>query len=149
MIDPLARPLDGGPPGRGGIAIRCNAGRRRRPAAGLGPRLDLGVRAINLFTPCCRGQRMGIFAGSGVGKSTLLSMMARHSDADALVLGLIGERGREVNDLLDQAPGQRGPARSLVVAATSDMPAMLRRRAAYLTLTVAEALRDQGITCSA
>ena len=103
------------------------------------------MRALNLFTPCCRGQRMGIFAGSGVGKSTLLSMLARHSNADALVLGLIGERGREVNALLHQGLGSAGMARSVVVVATSDMPAMLRRRAAYLTLTVAEALRDQGL----
>ena len=88
---------------------------------------------------------MGIFAGSGVGKSTLLSMLARHSDADALVLGLIGERGHEVNALLHHGLGPAGRARSVVVVATSDLPAMLRRRAAYLTLTVAEALRDQGL----
>ena len=89
---------------------------------------------------------MGIFAGSGVGKSTLLAMLARHSDADALVLGLVGERGREVNALLQHGLGRAGLARSVVVVATSDMPAMLRRRAAYLTLTVAEALRDQGLS---
>ena len=77
-------------------ACAPGAGASRRD---FGPRLDLGVRALNLFTPCRRGQRMGIFAGSGVGKSTLLSMLARHSRADALVLGLIGERGREVNAL--------------------------------------------------
>jgi flagellum-specific ATP synthase len=88
---------------------------------------------------------MGIFAGSGVGKSTLLAMLARHGNADALVLGLIGERGREVNALLHDALGEAGLARSAVVVATSDMPAMLRRRAAYLTLSIAEALRDQGL----
>jgi flagellum-specific ATP synthase len=89
---------------------------------------------------------MGIFAGSGVGKSTLMSMLARHSDADVLVLGLIGERGHEVNALLHHGLGAAGRARSVMVVATSDMPAMLRRRAAHLTLTVAEALRDQGLS---
>jgi flagellum-specific ATP synthase len=147
VLDPLAQPLDGGPaPGWGSAAYPLHArpvpAHRRR---GFGPRLDLGVRALNLFTPCCRGQRMGIFAGSGVGKSTLLAMLARHSNADALVLGLIGERGREVNALLQDGLGSAGLARSVVVVATSDMPAMLRRRAAYLTLCIAEALRDRGL----
>ena len=147
-LDPLARPLDGGSALPSGPALyplhaRPAPAHQRR---NFGPRLDLGVRALNLFTPCCRGQRMGIFAGSGVGKSTLLAMLAKHSDADALVLGLIGERGREVNALLQQGLGSAGLARSVVVVATSDMPAMLRRRAAYLTLTVAEALRDQGLS---
>ena len=147
VLDPLARPLDdrgalrAGPAAYPLLARPAPAHRRQ----GFGPRLDLGVRALNLFTPCCRGQRMGIFAGSGVGKSTLLSMLARHSDADALVLGLIGERGHEVNALLQHGLGPAGRARSVVVVATSDLPAMLRRRAAYLTLTVAEALRDQGL----
>jgi flagellum-specific ATP synthase len=148
VLDPLARPLDGGPvpaPGAASYSLRARPvpAHERRD---LGPRLDLGVRALNLFTPCLRGQRMGIFAGSGVGKSTLLAMLARHSDADALVLGLVGERGREVNALLHRGLGSAGRARSVVVVATSDMPAMLRRRAAYLTLTVAEALRDQGLS---
>jgi len=147
VIDPLARPLDKGPPLAYGpraypLLNRPVPAHRR---TGLGPVLDLGVRAINLFTPCCRGQRMGVFAGSGVGKSTLLAMLARHARADALVLGLIGERGREVNAFLQEALGPEGRARSAVVVATSDMPAMLRRRAALLTLTVAEALRDRGM----
>jgi flagellum-specific ATP synthase len=147
VLDPLARPLDDGPALRpGATAYPLLA--RPVPAhlrQGFGARLDLGVRALNLFTPCCRGQRMGIFAGSGVGKSTLLSMLARHSDADALVLGLIGERGHEVNTLMRHGLGPGGRARSVVVVATSDLPPMLRRRAAYLTLAVAEALRDQGL----
>jgi flagellum-specific ATP synthase len=88
---------------------------------------------------------MGIFAGSGVGKSTLLSMLARHSDADALVVGLIGERGRELAGFLHEGLGPEGLARAVVVVATSDLPAMVRRRAAYLALTVAEALRDRGL----
>lgn len=147
VLDAMAQPLDGGPPLPEGlqaypIVARGIAAERRR---GLGPRLDLGVRALDLFTPCCDGQRMGIFAGSGVGKSTLLSMIAQGSEADVLVIGLIGERGRELHDFLEHTLGPEGRARSVVVVATSDTPAMLRRRAAYLTLTVAEQLRDQGL----
>ena len=88
---------------------------------------------------------MGIFAGSGVGKSTLMSMIARGTDADVLVIGLIGERGRELDEFLHRTLGAEGRARSVVVAATSDMSAMMRRRAAYVTLTIAECLRDQGL----
>ena len=141
VLDAFGRPLDGGPPLAAGPesywlqAPPIEAHRRRD----LGPRLDLGVRALNLFTPCREGQRMGIFAGSGVGKSTLLAMLARHSNADALVLGLIGERGRELSGFLHQGLGPQGLARSVVVVATSDLPAMVRRRAAYVALTVAEA----------
>jgi flagellum-specific ATP synthase len=147
VIDPMAQPLDRlGPLAQGQRAYplqtRAEPALARQP---LGVRLDLGVRAINLFTPCCQGQRLGIFAGSGVGKSTLLSMIARHSNADALVIGLIGERGREVGEFLEQTLGSEGRRRSLVIAATSDLPAMLRRRAAYLTMAAAEALRDQGM----
>ncbi len=147
VVDPMGHPLDGqGPLPEGDwpypLQARALAAFGRRP---LGPRLDLGVRAINLFTPCCQGQRLGIFAGSGVGKSTLLSMIARHSNADALVIGLIGERGREVGEFLERTLGEDGRRKSVVVAATSDLPAMLRRRAAYLTMAVAEALRDQGL----
>jgi flagellum-specific ATP synthase len=103
------------------------------------------VRALDLFTPCCDGQRMGIFAGSGVGKSTLLSMITAGTEAEVLVIGLIGERGRELHDFLEHTLGAAGRARSVVVVATSDQPPMLRRRAAYLTLTIAEFLRDQGL----
>jgi flagellum-specific ATP synthase len=147
VLDAFGRPLDGGQPlplgptSYGLQAPPVEAHRRRD----LGARLDLGVRALNLFTPCRQGQRMGIFAGSGVGKSTLLSMLARHSDADALVVGLIGERGRELAGFLDQGLGPEGLARAVVVVATSDLPPMVRRRAACLTLTVAEALRDRGL----
>jgi flagellum-specific ATP synthase len=147
VLDAMGRPIDGGPPLPQGaraypIQARGIAAEKRR---GLGPRLELGVRALDLFTPCCEGQRMGIFAGSGVGKSTLLSMITRGSGADALVIGLIGERGRELHDFLEHTLGAEGRARSIVVAATSDQPAMLRRRAAYVTLTIAEQLRDQGL----
>ena len=120
VLDPLARPLDDRPAPAWGDRAYALQGRpvpahRRRD---FGPRLDLGVRALNLFTPCCRGQRMGIFAGSGVGKTTLLAMLARHSNADALVLGLIGERGREVNAFIRDGLGQQGLERSVVVVAT-------------------------------
>ncbi len=147
VVDPMGKPLDGRanlPEGRLAYPLQARAlpAFERRP---LGPRLDLGVRAMNLFTPCRAGQRLGIFAGSGVGKSTLLSMIARQTNADALVIGLIGERGREVGEFLQHTLGEAGRDRSVVVVATSDLPAMLRRRAAYLTLAVAEALRDEGL----
>lgn len=148
VIDPLGRPLDHGPPLEAGLRVypvqtRAVAAHLRRD---LGERLDLGVRALNLFVPCRRGQRLGIFAGTGVGKTTLLSMLAQHSDADALVLGLIGERGRELHGFLNNGLGEAGRKRSVVVVATSDMPAMQRRRAAQTTMAVAEALRDQGLS---
>ncbi len=148
VLDPLGRPLDQGPPLVDGpvdypVQARAIAAHRRRD---LGDRLDLGVRALNLFAPCRRGQRLGIFAGTGVGKTTLLSMLAQHSGADALVLGLIGERGRELHAFLHGGLGQAARERSVVVVATSDMPAMQRRRAAQTTMAVAEALRDQGLS---
>jgi flagellum-specific ATP synthase len=110
----------------------------------VGEPLDLGVRALNTFTTCCRGQRMGIFAGSGVGKSVLLSMLARNVTADVIVIGLVGERGREVQEFLQDDLGDEGLKRSVVVVSTSDEPALMRRQAAYLTLAVAEYFRDEG-----
>ena len=107
-------------------------------------KLDLGVRAINAFLTCCRGQRLGVFAGSGVGKSSLLSMLARHTEADVIVIGLIGERGREVREFIEDSLGEEGLARSVVVVATSDQAPPLRRHAAYTTLAVAESFRDRG-----
>ncbi len=111
----------------------------------MGAKLDLGVRALNAFTSLCAGQRMGIFSGSGVGKSTLLSMLARNTNADAIVIGLIGERGREVKEFIEDDLGEEGLARSVVVAATSDEAPLIRRQAAYVAMTVAEQLRDQGL----
>ena len=110
----------------------------------VGGKLDLGVRSVNTFLTCCRGQRMGIFSGSGVGKSILLSMLARFSSAEVIVFGLIGERGRELQEFIEDDLGQEGLSHSVVVAATSDESALLRRQSAYITMAVAEYFRDQG-----
>jgi len=146
VIDALGRPVDGlGPLTQGGqiYPLRADpppAHARRR----VGPPLDLGIRCINTFLTMCTGQRMGIFAGSGVGKSVLLSMLARYTAADVAVIGLVGERGREVQEFLQDDLGAAGLSRSVVVVATSDEPALMRRNAAYVTLAVAEYFRDQG-----
>ncbi|MEW6756145.1 MAG: FliI/YscN family ATPase [Candidatus Latescibacterota bacterium] len=113
---------------------------RRRVRQALGT----GVRAIDGMITCGRGQRMGIFSGSGVGKSTLLGMIARHSEADVNVIGLVGERGKEVLDFIEDSLGQEGLRRSVVVVATSDQPALIRLKAAFVATTVAEYFRDQG-----
>ncbi|MBM4074322.1 MAG: FliI/YscN family ATPase, partial [Planctomycetes bacterium] len=106
--------------------------------------LSTGVRAIDGLLSCGRGQRLGIFAGSGVGKSTLLGQMARSTDADVNVVVLIGERGREVRDFIERDLGPEGLSRSVVVVATGDDPAILRLRAAYLGTAIAEHFRDEG-----
>lgn len=106
--------------------------------------LTLGIRAIDGLLTIGKGQRMGIFAGSGVGKSTLLGMIARNTNADINVIGLIGERGREVREFLEKDLGPEGLARSVVVVATSDQPALIRLKASYVATAIAEYFRDQG-----
>jgi flagellum-specific ATP synthase len=106
--------------------------------------LDTGVRAINSMLTVGRGQRMGLFAGSGVGKSVLLGMMARYTNADVIVVGLIGERGREVKEFIEQILGAEGLARSVVVAAPADTPPLMRLQGAAYTTAIAEYFRDQG-----
>ncbi len=106
--------------------------------------LDVGVRAINALLSVGRGQRMGLFAGSGVGKSMLLGMMARYTDADITVVGLIGERGREVKEFIEQILGEEGMARSVVVAAPADTPPLMRLHGAAYATAIAEYFRDQG-----
>ncbi|MCL2303842.1 MAG: FliI/YscN family ATPase [Planctomycetaceae bacterium] len=106
--------------------------------------LSTGVRAIDGLFTCGRGQRIGIFAGSGVGKSVTLGMMARYTNADVIVLGLIGERGRELNDFIERDLGEEGLRKSVVVVATSNEPALMRVRTPYTTMAIAEYFRDQG-----
>lgn len=114
---------------------------KRKPLENL---LETGIRSIDLFSPICEGQRIGIFAGAGVGKTTLLRQIMRHSSADTLVIGLIGERGREVNEFLAEIDDFGILKKSVVVAATSDTPALMRKSAAFLAVTLASFFRDQG-----
>ena len=107
-------------------------------------KVDLGVKAVNTFLTICKGQRMGIFAGSGVGKSTLMSMMARNTDSDVSVIGLVGERGREAKEFVEDVLGEEGLVKSVLVLATSDESPLLRRQAAYVTMAVAEYFRDEN-----
>ena len=148
VIDPLGHPLDddgilfGGPMPRATRVSPPEAILRAR----LGPRIDLGVRALDCFATCREGQRLGLFAGSGVGKSTLLSMLTHGTECDVVVLALVGERGREVREFIESDLGPEGMARSVVVVATSDSPPLMRRQCAYTAMTVAEHFRDQGLS---
>jgi flagellum-specific ATP synthase len=107
-------------------------------------KVDLGIKAVNAFLTICKGQRMGIFAGSGVGKSTLMSMMARHTDSDVAIIGLIGERGREAKEFVEDVLGAEGMKKSVLVLATSDESPLLRRQAAYVTMAISEYFRDEN-----
>ncbi len=146
IVDGLGRPADG----RGtlpafGLLRDVRSG--PPPAAmrnRLGARVDFGVKALNAFCPARAGQRLGVFSGSGIGKSTLLSMIARNTRSDVNVIALIGERGRELREFVEDSLGADGLARSVVVIATSDEPAMMRREAAFLAMTIAESFRDAG-----
>jgi flagellum-specific ATP synthase len=146
VVTPLGQPLDSqGPlptsPSRSPLRAEAPpAGLRQR----LGPPVSLGVRALDVFTTLREGQRLGLFAGSGVGKSTLLAMLARSGHFDVTVLGLIGERGRELREFVEDDLSPKGMERSVVICATSDASPLMRREAAYASFAVAEHFRDQG-----
>ncbi|MBP8646424.1 MAG: FliI/YscN family ATPase [Syntrophobacteraceae bacterium] len=146
VLDGLGQPIDGLGPITHGVSYPLFgniSNPLERPL--ITEQLDLGVRCINGLLPVGKGQRIGIFSGSGVGKSTLLGMMARYTSASVNVIALIGERGREVNEFLQHELGPEGLKRSVVIVATSDQPATLRLRGAFLACAVAEYFRDQGM----
>ncbi len=145
IVDGLGRPLDNGPRLSNCEQVTID-GEAPHPLTrtSVNTQLPLGVRVLDTMVPCGRGQRLGIFAGSGVGKSTLLSMIARGTEAPVSVIALIGERGREVREFIDNDLGPEGLARSVVVVATSDQPALVRIRAAFTATRIAEWFRDQG-----
>ena len=145
VIDGLGRPIDG----KGELFSSKSYPLHAKPPPPLSRRritepLPLGIRAIDAFTLCGRGQRVGIFAAAGVGKSTLLGMVARGSAADVNVIALIGERGREVRDFIERDLGPEGMARSVLIVSTSAEPSLLRVRAAFLATAIAEYFRDEG-----
>ena len=144
VIDGLGRPLDARgevPPGKPVSTIAQAPAPMERPP--INQRVSLGVRALDALVPCGRGQRLGIFAGSGVGKSSLLGMIARSTSADVNVICLVGERGREVREFIDRDLGS-ALTRSVVIVATSDQPALVRIKAAFTATTIAEYFRDRG-----
>ena len=146
VLDGLGRPIDGGPSLGGGVSWvdlaseTPHALSRRR----VQEPLPVGVRALDTLVPVGKGQRLGIFAGSGVGKSTLLAQITRGTAADVRVIALIGERGREVKEFLEENLGEEGLARTVVVVATSDEPPLVRLKAAFVATRIAEGFRDQG-----
>uniref|UniRef100_E6QR75 Flagellum-specific ATP synthase n=1 Tax=mine drainage metagenome TaxID=410659 RepID=E6QR75_9ZZZZ len=146
VLDGAGRPLDrlGPLPAMetAPLSTRATNPLNRAPISDI---LDVGVRAINSLLTVGRGQRMGLFAGSGVGKSVLLGMMARYTNADIIVVGLIGERGREVKEFIEQILGAQGMARAIVIAAPADTPALMRLQGAAYATTIAEHFRDQGL----
>ena len=146
VIDGEGSPLDGQPLISGDHAVSLHS---NPPAAtsrrALGGRLSTGYALFNTILPIVRGQRLGLFSGSGVGKSSLMAAFARDMEADVVVIALIGERGREVNQFVQRVLGKKGLRRSIVVAATSDRSALSRRRAAFTAMAIAEHFRDQGL----
>jgi flagellum-specific ATP synthase len=146
VLDGAGRPLDGKGPVN--VSDRCPLmGRSINPLARRPIRepLDVGVRAINALLTVGRGQRLGLFAGSGVGKSTLLAMMTRFTSADVVVVGLIGERGREVNEFIETTLGPEGLRRAVIIATPADQAPLMRMRGAWLATAIAEYFRDQGL----
>jgi len=145
VLDAFGLPLDDGP----ALELTETTPLSAKPPSPFGRQpidrqIATGVCAIDALLPLGRGQRIGLFAGTGVGKSTLLGMLCRHSDADVIVVGLIGERGREVGDFVRSALGEQGLKRSVVIAATSDMPPLVRARGALRTTAIAEYFRSKG-----
>ena len=147
VIDPDGRPLDGRPILPGTLARPLQGppppAHERR---GFGERMKTGLAVFDTLLPIVKGQRIGLFAGSGVGKSSLLADLARGLSADVIVIGLVGERGREVREFVENVLGPEGLARSVVIAATSDRAPQVRRRCAWAAMTVAEYFRDQGVS---
>jgi len=145
VIDGLGNPIDGGSPVSSMVLEELNLApphplKRDR----ITQQFQTGIKAIDTFVPCGRGQRLGIFSGSGVGKSTLLGMMAGHAEADVNVIALIGERGREVREFIERDLDDTGRAKSVVVVATSNQPSLVRIKAAFLAMTIAEYFRAEG-----
>jgi flagellum-specific ATP synthase len=146
VIDALGNPIDDkGPLERMPMLATTNKAPSPLSRQRITEQLHVGVRAIDSLIPIGRGQRIGIFAGSGVGKSTLMSMMARNTSADVVVVGLVGERGREVLEFIENDLGPEGLSKSVVVVATSDMPPMVRLQAASTATRIAEHFRDNGL----
>ena len=147
VLNALAQPIDGRGPLHDGVTARAvkasppPAFDRRR----VGARIDTGIKAMDVFTPLCRGQRMGVFAGSGVGKSSLMAMLARGSDADVIVVGLVGERGREVQDFIQGDLGPEAMKRCILVVSTGTDPPLMRWQAAWTATAIAEHFRDAGL----
>jgi len=145
VLDGLGQPLDGLGPLRADRMVGVFANpphplRRQR----ITQPFEMGIKSLDTFIPCGRGQRMGIFAGSGVGKSTLLGMIASQAEADVNVIALIGERGREVREFIEKDLGEQGRAKSVVVVATSNQPALVRLKGAFVAMAIAEHFRDAG-----
>jgi len=146
VVDPYGMPLDGRPL-HGGTELRAIHARPPEPACRgrMGARLETGMILFNTMLPIVRGQRIGLFAGSGVGKTSLLGHFARQVEADVVVVALVGERGRELREFIDDVMGPEGMARSVVVAATSDRSPLVRRRCPAAAMAIAEHFRDQGL----
>ncbi|HEY0000438.1 MAG TPA: FliI/YscN family ATPase [Actinoplanes sp.] len=145
ILDGLGRPMDGGPPLRGELVSIEAAAPSAMERQLVDAPMPLGVRVLDTLVPCGRGQRIGIFAGSGVGKSTLMSMITRGTSAELNVVALVGERGREVREFIEHDLGAEGLARSVVVIATSDAPPLVRLRAGSVATRIAEYYRDEGM----